>query len=134
LGKKSKDYPNEPKSAEVKKLKAHIRKLDKDIAKLKSELRTYDKAFQKNITFLKNQTKRFSVEELIEGAKIELTLEEIGQDKEESSKEVEKDCFQCEEGVMKMIVVPGNRYFYKCTHCENRTIVKILINDASKEN
>lgn len=134
MGKKSKDIKKEPKDGEIKKLKAHVRKLDKEISRLKSELRTYDRAFSKNIMFLKNQTKHFSVEELIEGAKVELTLEEIGQEKENTFKAMEKKwkCFLCSDGLMKMIIVPNNRYLRKCTLCENRTEAKELTDDVDR--
>lgn len=134
MGKKSKDIKKEPRDGEIKKLKAHIRKLDKEISRLKSELKTYSRAFDKNIMFLKNQTKRFSVEELIEGAEVDLTLEEIGIEKENTFKAMEArwKCWKCDEGVLKMIIVPSSRYFRKCTLCENRTETKELTDDVDK--
>jgi len=123
LGKKSKDYANEPKDGQVKKLKACIKKLEHEITRLKSELRTYDVAFSKNVMFLKTKTTQYSVEELIKGAEAELTLEEIGKTKNNSIKALTDKwgCFKCNEGVLKLIIVPGNRYFRKCSMCVHRT-------------
>lgn len=134
MGKKSKDIKKEPRDGEIKRLKAHIRKLDKEISRLKSELKTYNAAFSKNIVFLKNQTKNFSIEELIEGAKMDLTLEQINQEKQNTFKAMEErwKCWKCGEGVLKMIVVPSNRYFRKCTLCENRTEAKELTDDVDR--
>lgn len=130
MGKKSKDYPSEEKSSEVKKLKAHIRHQDKEITRLKSELRTYEKAFKKNIVFLKEKTKELSVEELVKGAEEELNLKEIKENKKNLFEELQRKwkCFQCNEGVLRLIIVPGgesNRYFRRCSICEYRTPVKV---------
>ena len=134
MGKKSKDYPNEEKSSEVKKLKAHIRHQDKEIARLKSELKTYNRAFEKNITFLKEKTESLTVEELIEGVEEEMTLKEIKDDKKDRFSELQRKwkCWKCDDGILRMIIVPGietNRYFRKCSRCSNRTIVKEHTNE-----
>lgn len=122
-------YDKEEKSGEVKKLKAHIRKLEHEISRLKSELKTYDRAFQKNLVFLKEKTDELTVEELIKGAEQELSLKQIKDDKKDRFAELERKwkCFQCHEGILRLIIVPGaetNRYFRKCSMCENRTGVK----------
>ena len=125
----NKDYKKEPKDAEVKKLKAHIRKLENDIARLKSELRTTEKAFQKNIIFLQEKTNEMSMEELIKGAEQELTLKQIKNDKTDRFTELERKwkCFGCNEGILRLVIIPGgenNRYFRKCSMCSKRTEVK----------
>ena len=95
---------------------------------MKSELKTFNKAFEKNITFLRTKTKNFDLQELIDGAKLDMTLEEIGEEKQFTFKEMEDKwkCFQCNNGVMKLIIVPNNRYFRKCSmsNCKNRTEIK----------
>ena len=126
---KSKDYKKEPKDGEVKKLKAHIRHQDKEIARLKSELRTTERAFQKNIVFLKEKTNELSMDDLIKGAEQELSLKQIKNDKTDRFSELERKwrCHKCQEGILRLIIVPGletNRYFRKCSLCENRTQVK----------
>ncbi len=126
------DLSKEPKDGENKRLKGIIKKLEHEISRLKSELRTYDKAFHANVTFLKTKTTQYSVEELIKGAEVSMTLEEIGKNKDQSiSTLVNKwKCFKCDEGFLKIIIVPGNRYFRKCNCCENRTSVKELTEDV----
>src|SRR5690349_6550525 len=121
---KSKDFPNEEKSGEVKKLKAHIRHQDKEIARLKSELRTYDRAFTKNVMFLKEKTNNLTVEELIKGAEEEMTLKEIKDDKKDRFSELQRKwkCRLCDDGILRLIIIPGlenNRYFRKCSMCSN---------------
>lgn len=125
----NKDYKKEPRDGEIKKLKAHIRHQDKEIARLKSELRTYDRAFQKNLVFLKEKTNNLTVEELIKGAEEEMTLKEIKDDKKDRFSELERKwkCFDCHEGILRLVIIPGgenNRYFRKCSMCSKRTEVK----------
>lgn len=130
---KSKDYPSEEKSGEVKKLKAHIRHQDKEIARLKSELRSIEKAFSKNITFLKQKTTQLDLHTLIEAANEELNLSQI-EDKEENKMEQmfkRWQCHKCETNVLKIVIVPkGDEryYFRKCSNpkCSKRTEAKIL--------
>jgi predicted nucleic acid-binding Zn-ribbon protein len=130
LGKSNRQlYDREEKSGEVKKLKAHIRKLEHEISRLKSELKTYDRAFQKNLVFLKEKTKELTLEDLLKGAEQELSLKQIKNDKTDRFAELERKwkCFQCQEGILRLIIVPGgetNRYFRKCSMCEHRTDVK----------
>lgn len=130
-GKSNNIFNDEPKSGEVKKLKAQIRKQEHEIARLKSELRTYDKAFQKNIVFLKEKTVDLTVEELIKGAEEELTLRQIKDEKINNFADLKKKwaCFECNEGVMKLIIIPngtGSNYFRLCSNpkCKHRTDVK----------
>lgn len=129
-------YPREDKSGEVKRLKGQIRALEHEIKRLKSELKTFNKAFEKNITFLRTKTKNFDLQELIDGAKLDMTLEEIGEEKQFTFKEMEDKwkCFKCNEGIMKLIIVPGNRYFRKCSmaNCINRTLIKELTDDTDR--
>lgn len=126
---KDKDYKKEPRDGEIKKLKAHIRHQDKEIARLKSELRTTEKAFQRNIVFLKEKTNELSMEELISGAEQELSLKQIKNDKTDRFSELERKwkCFDCHEGILRLVIIPGgenNRYFRKCSMCTKRTEVK----------
>jgi ribosomal protein S20 len=120
---KSKDFVKEPKDGEVAKLKRHIHKLEKENNKLKSELKTYEKAFSKNITFLKEKTNDLSLEDLINGAKEDLTLKEIKKDTAYRFEDLKQrwKCFQCNEGVLRLMIIPGNRYFRKCSMCSHRT-------------
>ena len=130
-------YPREDKSGEVKRLKGQIRALEHEIKRLKSELKTFNKAFEKNITFLRTKTKNFDLQELIDGAKLDMTLEEIGEEKQFTFKKMEDKwrCRVCSEGVLKLIIVPGNRYFRKCSmnNCKNRTEVKEYLEENKPE-
>lgn len=120
---KHREYNKEAKDAETGKLKRHIAHLEKENKRLKSQLRTYEAAFNKNIRFLKGKTDDLSLEELIKGAQEELTVNEIREDRKyrfEDLKEKWK-CFQCNEGVLRLIIIPGNRYFRKCSICDHRT-------------
>lgn len=128
-------YGSEEKDATTKKYKDHIRKLENEITKLKSQLRTYDRAFTKNVMFLKEKTNDLTVEDLIAGAEKELTLKVIKDEKKDKFAEMERKwkCFQCNEGIMKLIIVPGietNRYFRKCSMCVHRTEVKEYTEDV----
>lgn len=125
---KHKSYPEKQKDAEVTRLKAALKRKDKEMDKLKSELATYETAFQKNIQFLKGKTKDLSLQELLEGAKKEQKLVEIEKNKELTFKEMEQKwkCHKCGIGLMKLIMF--NRlnekwYLRKCndTKCDNRT-------------
>lgn len=131
---KHKDYTKEEKDGEVGKLKRRIRHLEHENHRLKSELRTYEKAFNKNVRFLKEKTGSLSVEDLIKGAEREMTLEAIKEDKVHRFEDLKAKwaCFDCNEGVLKMLVIPGNRYFRKCTVCEKRTEVKELTEDVDR--
>lgn len=124
-------YEKEEKDGETAKLKRHIRHLEKENARIKSELRTYERVFHKNITFLKERTKGLSLEELIKGAQEELNLQEIKEEKSQKFEDMQKKwkCFKCDEGVMKLIIIPhggGSNYFRLCSNpkCKNRTEVK----------
>lgn len=131
----NKDFKKEPKDGEVKKLKAHIRHQDKEIARLKSELKTYDRAFQKNLVFLKEKTSDLSMEDLIKGAEEELTLKQIKDDKKDRFSEIQRKwkCHKCDDGILRLIIVPGleyNRYFRKCSMCSHRTKVQEHTNEV----
>lgn len=121
----------EPKDGEVSKLKKHIRHLEKENSQLKSQLRTYDRVFTKNVTFLKEKTRGLSLEDLIIGANAELNLEQIKEEKVNSFQDLQKkwQCFQCEVGILKMVIIPrgdGNSYFRQCSNpkCRHRTDMK----------
>lgn len=128
---KHKTYEKEEKDGETARLKRHIRHLEKENARIKSELRTYERVFNKNITFLKERTKGLSLEELIKGAQEELNLQEIKEERSQKFEDMQKKwkCFKCDEGVMKLIIIPhggGSNYFRLCSNpkCKNRTEVK----------
>lgn len=136
---KSKDYPNEEKSGEVKRLKGHIRTLEHEIKRLKSELKTYDAIFSKQVTFIKEKSRGLSVEEMIVGAQKKQTLDEMVDQKEQTYEQHEAKwkCFLCNVGVMKMIIVPsglGSQYFRKCSShiCKNRTETKIYTEEVQE--
>lgn len=141
LGNKSNQtlYQKEERSGEVKKLKGIIRSQEHEIKRLKSELRTYEAAFKKNITFLKTKTKQYNLEELIDGAKMEMTLEEIGESKQEKFEDMKEKwlCHKCQVGLMKFISIPKGDdvyYFRKCSmsNCQNRTETKLLTEEVDK--
>lgn len=128
-------HRKEPKDGEIKKLKAHIRHQDKEIARLKSELKTIERAFSKNIVFLKERSNELSIEDLIRGADEEMSLKEIKDDKKDRFEELKRkwSCRKCDEGILRLIIVPGleyNRYFRKCSICSNRTRVKEHTNEV----
>lgn len=129
MGKSNRHCQKEEKDGEIGKLKKHVRHLENEITKLKSQLRTYDRAFSKNLLFLKEKTSDLSVEELIRGAEQELSLKEIKDDKKDRFSELQRKwkCFECNEGILRLVIVPGNetnRYFRKCSMCAHRTDVK----------
>ena len=127
---KHREYNNEAKDGETGRLKRRIARLEKENSILKSQLRTYDKAFHKNIRFLKGKTDDLSLEELIKGAQEELTVNEIREDRRYRFEDLKAKwkCFQCNEGVLRILMIPGNRYFRKCTICDHRTEAQVYEN------
>lgn len=127
------------KDGGVGRLKRHIHHLEKENKKLKSELRTYERVFNKNITFLKERTRGLSLEDLIAGANAELSLQEIKEEKVHKFEDIQKkwECYQCNEGVLKLIIIPrgdGNSYFRQCSNpkCKHRTDLKEYTEDVDK--
>jgi hypothetical protein len=122
----NKDYPKEERSGNEKRLKGQIKRLEHENNRLKSELRTLEVALGKNVMFLKTKTRNYTVEELIQGAQDEMNLEQIDEVKDKTfDANIERwKCFKCNDGVIKLIIVPNNRYLRKCSHCEYRTVVK----------
>lgn len=128
MGKKSKDYAKEPKDGNEKRLKGQIRRLEHEVNRLKSELRTLEVALGKNVMFLKTKTKQYTVEELIQGAQDEMNLEQIEDAKDKTfNSHIERwKCRKCSDGLLKLIIVPSNRYFRKCGNCTHRTEIQEL--------
>jgi hypothetical protein len=130
----NKDYYKEPKDGNEKRLKGQIKRLEHEVNRLKSELRTLEVALGKNIMFLKTKTKQYTVEELIQGAQDQMNLEQIGEDKDHTFDAITEKwkCYKCEVGLLKLIIVPGQRYFRKCTtkECTHRTEVKTLTEEV----
>jgi hypothetical protein len=130
----NKDIYKEPKDGNEKRLKGQIKRLEHEVKKLKSELRTLEVALGKNVMFLKTKTKQYTVEELIQGAQDEMNLEQIGEAKDHTFDALTEKwrCYVCNEGFLKLIIVPNQRYFRKCTtkECTHRTEVKTLTEDV----
>ncbi len=128
----NKDYPREPKDGNEKRLKGQIKRLEHEVNRLKSELRTLEVALGKNVMFLKTKTRNYTVEELIQGAQDEMNLEQIGENKDNTfdANIARWKCHKCEEGLLKLIIVPSNRYFRKCSNCTHRTEIQELHNEV----
>ena len=134
---KGRSYPEKEKDSEVQRLKQALKRKDKEMEKLKSELKTYEAAFQKNIQFLKGKTKDLSLQDLLAGAKKEQNLKQIETSKEETYQEHKArwKCFDCNIGIMKIIVVPrqDGRYYIRCCNndlCKKRTELKPFTDDV----
>lgn len=132
-------YDKEEKSGEVKRLKGQIRSLEHENKRLKGELRTYEKAMAKSVTFLKEKSKELTLEELIDGANEDMTLQQITDNKNEKFEDLQRKwkCHVCSQGIMKFISIPkGDKtyYFRKCSIsiCKNRTETKELIGEVDK--
>lgn len=123
---KSKDFVKEDKSAQVSSLKKRIAKLEHENKRLKSELRQYEATFRRTIIYLKKDTEELSIEQIIRGVDDDKSLFQIKEDNKGKWA-----CRKCDDGELRLIIVPGDRYFRKCNLCENRTNTKLLIN---KEN
>ena len=121
-----KEPKKEAKDGEVQKLKRLIRRLEQENRHLKSQLRTYEKAYEKTVVFLQQKTSDFDLEELIDGANNDLNIKEIRQEKKLKFEDLKAKwkCFKCNEGVMRLIIIPDNRYFRKCSTCTHRTETK----------
>lgn len=120
-----KEPKKEAKDGEVQKLKRLVRRLEQENRHLKSQLRTYERAYEKTVVFLQQKTTDFDLEELIDGANKELNLREIKEERKIKFEDMKAKwkCFKC-EGVMRLIIIPQNRYFRKCSLCDNRTDTK----------
>lgn len=134
---KGRSYPEKEKDGEVQRLKNALKRKDKEMEKLKSELKTYEAAFQKNIQFLKGKTKDLSLAELLEGAKKEQNLTKIEHVKEETYQEHKArwKCYDCNTGLMKIIVVPrqDGKWYMRCCNnelCKKRTELKPFTDDV----
>lgn len=128
----NKDYLKEEKSGNEKRLKGQIKRLEHENNRLKSELRTLEVALGKNVMFLKTKTRNYTVEELIQGAQDEMNLEQIddAKDKTFDVNIARWKCFSCNDGLLKLIIVPGNRYLRKCSNCTHRTDVQELTDEV----
>lgn len=118
----------DPVDIEVAKLRKAIRRLESDKRQLLSEVHTLTIAFEKNIQFLKGETKDLTMGELVKAAKTELTLNQVKDQKEYTFSEMEKTwkCFKCPDGVMTLLVfqnMDGKQYLRCCSNkkCANRT-------------
>ena len=119
----------EEKDGEIKRLKNTIRRLESDKRKLLSEVKTLEEAFGKNIQFLKGKTDGLTLNELIKAAKNEQSLEQVENEKEQKFSDMEKKwkCFDCENGLLKIIKYnnrDGEHYFRLCSNhpkCKKRT-------------
>ena len=120
---RNKDHYVEPKSGEVKSLKKRIAKLENENKRLKSELRQYEATFRRTIIYLKKDTEELSIEQIIRGVDDDKSLFQIKEDNKDKWA-----CRKCDDGELRLIIVPGDRYFRKCNFCENRTGIKLLIN------
>ena len=124
---RNKDHYVEPKSAEVKSLKKRIAKLENENKRLKSELRQYESTFAKTVTFMKKGTENLSIQQLVKGVDADETLFQI-----KENVKARWSCNHCPEGLLKLILVPGDRYFRKCTQCNHRTKVQIYTDDVEQ--
>lgn len=132
MGKKHRTYPDKERDSEVKRLRDALKRKDREVEKLKSELRTLEKAFEANIKFLKGKTAKLDLQELLSGAKKDMSIKEIEETKVVNFKELEEKwrCHKCQEGVMKLIVFSrpdGKHYIRACSNrdkCQNRTDAK----------
>lgn len=129
MGKKHQTYPEKQRDSEVKRLREALKRKGKEVEKLKSELRTLEKAFEANIKFLKGKTAKLDLQELLNGAKKNLSVKEIEEEQSSSFKKLEEKwrCHKCQEGIMKLIVFSrpdGKHYIRACSNrnkCQNRT-------------
>lgn len=136
---RNQDFSTDEKSGQVATLKRRVHHLEKENKQLKSELRSYEKALAKNVTFLKEKTTNLSLEDLIAGANDELNLQQIKDKKVDTFDEMKKkwNCYECNIGIMKFIVVPkgeDNHYFRRCSNpkCLHRTELKLLTEEVDK--
>lgn len=130
-GKSHRSYPEKERDSEVTRLRQALKRALKENDKLKNELKTYENAFQKNIQFLKGKTKDLTLQELLDGAKKEQSLSKIEHTKEETYQEHKSKwkCFDCNIGVMKIVIVPRHdgKFFIRCCNneaCKRRTDLK----------
>lgn len=107
---KNKKPRKEAKDGTVSKLKAQIRRLEKQKKDLVSQLKSAEKALERNMKFLKGSVEDISVEELIEAAKEDKTLKEV---------KVEKECPNCGSKNLKVMNILGGKIEI-CPDCSHR--------------
>lgn len=124
---RNKDIYVEAKSGEVKSLKKRIAKLENENKRLKSELKTFEQMFRRTVIYLKKDTEELSIEQIIKGVDDDKTLFQIKEDNKGKWA-----CHKCEDGELRLIIVPQGRYFRKCNKCENRTDTKAYHDKVEK--
>lgn len=74
--KKHKSFPEESEKSKVNSQSRRIKELENEIKRLKSELKTLNKAFEKSATFMSDEAKLLTTEELIKAAEKNQTLKQ----------------------------------------------------------
>lgn len=96
-------------------LRRVIKEKDREIARLKSELKTLNDYFKKTASFVSTKSKALSVEDLIDAADKNQTLEEAIEDK--------ATCPNCESPDTFKGKIPSGHLFI-CRACNYREVIK----------
>lgn len=107
----------------IRELKASLKAKDRKIRQLKSELRQLEKAFGDSLVYIDDKLSDVPVEMLVS----KLNKEKNEKDSKASTA-TNWDCFKCDDGVLRIIIVnrmDGKHYFRACNKCENRTRLKV---------
>lgn len=110
----------EEKDGSISKLKARIRRLEKDKRDLVSKVNTLEQVLKRNFEVLKGSVEDLSVEELIEAAKNQKTIKEA---RETSSKPLHdklEDCPKCDKPELKIMDIRGGKICV-CGNCSYRS-------------
>jgi predicted nuclease with TOPRIM domain len=105
----------EAKDGEVKKLRARVKKLEKENNRLKSELRAFEQAFHKTTRFLRDNTDDINLEDLVDAAKDGKSLKEV--------KNVKDVCPMCFSENYSNIKARFGK-LRTCGNCGHREIIK----------
>lgn len=97
-----------------------------------------NKKLKQEIKRLRNQVKRLSTTTERHKDLVDLVQQQYTEEKTKKAREEVKAkwaCHKCQEGTLKMIVVPrrdGSWYFRKCDHCDNRTRLQKYTDQVEK--
>ena len=110
----------EEKDGNISKLKARIRRLEKDKRELVSKVNTLEQVLKRNFEVLKGTVEDLSVEELIEAAKNDQTIKEAKKDAKKPVKSKPEMCPKCEQQTLKIMEIRNGKICI-CDNCSYRS-------------
>lgn len=110
----------EEKDGNISKLKARVRRLEKDKKELISKVNTLEQVLKRNFEVLKGSVEDLSVEELIEAAKNDKTIKEAKKDAKKPVENNPEMCPKCEQQTLKIMEIRNGKICI-CSNCSYRS-------------